>query len=94
MSNPEQENEKMGPAEEPFQSDAEKLARRHMADPSHVITDEELQSIRVGMTPPPDRPTEEAIRDAKDKIADHKADSEEDTTPGGQKMTPWDLIGP
>ena len=76
------------------QSDAEKLVHRHLTDPNHVITDEEMKNIRVGMSSAPDQPTEEAIREAKDKIADHKSDSEDDTTPGGQKMTPWDVIGP
>ena len=80
--------------DQPFQSDTEKLAQRHLADPNHVITDEEMKSIRVGMTPPPDVPTEEAIRNAEEKIADHKSDSEEDNIPGGQKMTPWDVVGP
>lgn len=93
MHNQAEENEKKIPGE-PFQSDTEKLAQRHLANPDHVITEEELRNVRVGMAPPPDGPTEEALRNADEKIADHKADSEEDTTPGSQKITPWDLIGP
>ncbi|HEV7332453.1 MAG TPA: hypothetical protein VGN63_15555 [Flavisolibacter sp.] len=93
MENPTQEN-RNSEQEQPFQSDTEKLAQRHLKDPDHVITDEEMQNIRVGMTPPPDAPTEEAIRDAKEKAADHKADNDGDTTPGAQKITPWDVIGP
>ena len=96
MEKPEHERETTSADhdEKQFQSDTEKLARRHLEDPNHVITDEELKNVRVGMTPPPDQPTEEAIRDSKDKIADHKSDNEDDTIPGGQKMTPWDVIGP
>ncbi|HUC82156.1 MAG TPA: hypothetical protein VMR70_14730 [Flavisolibacter sp.] len=75
-----------------FESDAQKLANKHLADPNHVITDEELKSIRVGMTPPSDEPTQEAVENAEEKVADTKLDSEEDTTPGSQKVTPWDVI--
>ena len=88
-----QENEK--PAQDQsFQTDSEKLVQRHLEDPNHVITEEEMQNIRVGMTPPPDAPTREAIRESDEKIADRKAENEEDTTPGSQKVTPWDVIDP
>jgi hypothetical protein len=36
----------------PFESDTQRIVRRHLEDPNHVITDEDLKSIRVGMTPP------------------------------------------
>jgi hypothetical protein len=35
-----------------FESDTQKLVRRHLSDKDHVITDEEIASIRVGMIPP------------------------------------------
>lgn len=76
----------------PFESDAKKLANRHLADPNHVITDEDMQNIRVGMSPGPDEPTQEAIEHADEKIADKKTINEDDTTPGSQKMTPWDVV--
>jgi hypothetical protein len=63
-----------------------------MADPNHVITEEEMKSIRVGVSGEADAPTEEAIEEANDRIADKKSDSEEDTTPGTEKMTPWDVV--
>lgn len=91
MHNQAEDNKK---PDQPFQSDTEKLAQRHLANPDHVITEEELRNVRVGMAPLPDGPTEEALRNADEKIADHKADREEDTTPGSQKITPWNLIGP
>ena len=87
LSGQEQEN-----GSDRFQSDAEKLANKHMADPNHVITDEEFAKVRVGMTPPPDAPTKEAIKDGEDRIVDHKSDKEDDTIPGGQKVTPWDVV--
>lgn len=77
---------------EPFESDAKKLADRHLADPDHVITDEDMRNIRVGVTPPPDEPTQEAIDQADEKIADRKTTDEDKTLPGSQKITPWDVV--
>jgi hypothetical protein len=92
MATPEQHinNDEQGSGR--FQSDAQKLANQHLADQNHVITDEDLQNVRVGMTPPPDEPTQQAIKDAEERIADRKTDSEDDTIPGAQKTTPWDVI--
>ena len=75
-----------------FQSDAQKPANKHLADPDHIITDEDFANVRVGMTPPPDEPTRQAVEDAEEKIADRKSDSEDDTLPGAQKITPWDVV--
>jgi hypothetical protein len=75
-----------------FESDAAKLVRRHLSDPDHVITDEEMANVRVGMTPPPDAPTQQAVKEADNRIADRKADSESDAVPGAQKSTPWDVL--
>jgi hypothetical protein len=75
-----------------FESDSQKLVRQHLSDPNHVITEEEIASVRVGMTPPPDAPTQQAVQEAEDRVADRKADSEEETLPGAQKSTPWDVI--
>ncbi len=75
-----------------FESDTQKLSRKHLSDPNHQITDEELKQVRVGMSPGADEPTREAVSEAEERIADAKADSEEDTLPGAQKITPWDTV--
>ncbi|MDQ3277457.1 MAG: hypothetical protein M3Q06_03970 [Bacteroidota bacterium] len=88
--NPQSENNHQDDA---FVSDAKKLADKHMADPNHVITDEELQNIRVGVTPSlPDEPTQQAIAEAEDRTGDRKTPDEDKTLPGAQKMTPWDVV--
>lgn len=92
MATPDQMPQSGEQGNQRFESDAQKLTNLHMADPNHVISDEEFQNIRVGMTPPPDAPTQKAIEDAEDKIADKKTDSDDDTIPGAQKSTPWDVI--
>lgn len=40
--------------EEKFETDAQKLVRRHLEDKNHTITEEELRSIKVGVDPIPD----------------------------------------
>lgn len=74
------------------ESDASKLAGKHLADPNHIITEEDMRKIKVGVTGEADAPTKQAVEEAEERIADHKADSEDDTIPGGEKMTPWDTI--
>ena len=75
-------------------SDAKKLADQHLADPHHIITEEDLAKVRVGLNGVPDEPTRQAVTEAEDRVADTKANSDSDTTPGGQKATPWDVINP
>ena len=76
---------------ERFESDTQKLMRKHMADPNHKITDEELAGVRVGMSPGADEPTQEAIKSAEDKVADTKSIKDDETLPGAQRITPWDV---
>ena len=52
-----------------------------------------MQNIKVGVTGEADEPTKRAVKEAEDRVADHKADSEEDIAPGSQKTTPWDVLG-
>lgn len=77
-----------------FESDTQKLVHQHLADPNHQITDEDLQAVRVGMSPGADAPTQQAVKDADERIADTKKDNEDDIVPGAQKSTPWDVLGP
>ena len=76
------------------ESDANKLADKHMADPNHIITDEDMRKIKIGVTGKADEPTRQAIEESEERVADRKADNEDDTTPGAQKATPWDVINP
>lgn len=87
--------------EERFESDTQKLTRKHMEDENHQFTDEEIKNLRVGMSPPVlDEATEVRFEDedaadrVEDKfIGDKKNDSSDDDT-AGKKITPWDTIDP
>lgn len=80
------------PAGQQPESDAKKLAAKHLADPNHIITEEEMRSIRVGVVSAPDEPTKQAVKEGKDRIADTEATNEGELAPGAQKSTPWDVI--
>ena len=86
--------------EERFESDTQKLVRRHMEDPDHHITDEEMANLRVGMNPPElDDATKARLKD-EDAIDDvektmlNGRNIEEDKNTKGDKVTPWDIIEP
>jgi len=79
---------------ERFESDTQKIIHRHLENEDDIITEEDIRNVRVGMSPPPDEPTEEAIRELEGKAADRKAIDEDETAPGEQKVTPWDVVEP
>jgi hypothetical protein len=82
-----------GETSEQFQSDTQKIVKRHLENKDDVITEEDIRNVRVGMSPPLDGATEEALEEREGKVADHKS-IDEGETPGGQKLTPWDVVEP
>ena len=53
---------------ERFQSDTQKIVRRHMENEDDIITDEDIRNVRVGMSPPTmDEPTEARFEDEETK---------------------------
>ena len=84
QQNPSQENLR-------YESDTARLVRRHLSDPNHVFTEEELASIRVGSTPMPDVPSR-ISEDGDDIISENRADHGNKVIPGAQTTTPWDAI--
>ncbi len=91
MDEQKQQPQNTGRREGEFESDTQKLVHRHLSDPNHEITDEELAKVRVGMSPGPDEPTQQAIKESEGRIADKKTIKDDETLPGAQKITPWDL---
>lgn len=100
---PEQENpetpETTGERSERFVSDTQKIVRRHLENEDDVITDEDIRSVRVGMTPPlMDEPTEARFgnEEEKDTVEEEylstREDKEEPEANAGDTLTPWDTI--
>lgn len=86
---------------ERFESDTQKIIRRHLENEDDIITDEDIASVRVGMVPPEfDRATEarfegdEAIDDVEEDLTAGTRDMDKDENLDKGQMTPWDTIEP
>ena len=87
---------------ERFESDSQKIVRRHMEDEKDIITEEDIRSVRVGMeSSTMDAATEARFVDeeTREKIEEHyiskkgKKDKK-DKNLDDQQITPWDTIDP
>lgn len=77
-----------------YESDTQRIIHRHLQNKDDIITDEDIASVRVGMTPQFDEATEERFdNDEKlDQIEDEILGNNEDTEKG--EATPWDTVDP
>jgi hypothetical protein len=69
------------------QSDVEKLMRLHLQTPGHVITDEELRNLKVGITEEPSA----GERKRADGTKDPAGFSEKQE--GDAQSSPWEVLG-
>jgi hypothetical protein len=86
---------------EHFESDTQKIIRRHLENQNDVITDEDIANVRVGMVPPEfDRATEvrfegnEAREEVEDDLTAGTNGMGKDENLDEGKITPWDTIDP
>lgn len=87
--------------DERFESDTQRIVRRHLKNKDDVITDEDIASVRVGMTPPQfDGATEarfeseEAREEVEGDLLEGSEDMEKDENLDEEQTTPWDIIDP
>jgi hypothetical protein len=86
---------------ERFESDTQKIIRRHLENKDDVITDEDIAGVRVGLVPPEfDSATEarfegeEAREDVEDELLNDTEDMEKDENVADEQITPWDTVDP
>jgi hypothetical protein len=96
---PDENNE--GVNNERFESDTQKIVRRHLENEDDMITDEDIANVRVGMVPPEfDSATEarfegeEAREEVEDDLTRGTNDMEKDENLDKEQITPWDTIDP
>lgn len=84
-----------------FESDTQKIIRRHLENEDDIITDEDIANVRVGMVPPEfDAATEarfegeEAREEAEEELTKGADDMKKDENLDEQQITPWDTIDP
>jgi hypothetical protein len=86
---------------ERFESDTQKIIRRHLENENDVITDEDIANVRVGMVPPEfDQATEarfdddEARKEVEDDFTENTNDMDKDENLDEGQITPWDTVDP
>jgi hypothetical protein len=85
-----------------FESDTQKIIRRHLENKDDIITDEDIASVRIGMTPPEfDEATaarfedDDAREEAEENLlGDTEEDMKKDENMDEGQVTPWDTIDP
>lgn len=82
-------------------SDSQKIVRRHLENEDDIITDEDIASVRIGMTPSDLDEATEARFKGEDAIEQEEKDIlgdtdkiEEDENTDERHITPWDTIDP
>ena len=77
-----------------FESDTQKVVRRHLENKDDVITDEDLRNIRVGLTPPVvvGETQEEKLEDTIKEVERESSNTDKDTDRKDNPITPWDLV--
>lgn len=80
---------------ERFESDTQKVVRRHLENEDDIITDEDIKNVRVGMTPPiEERITPENVDEKRDKALENNFENSDEEKPSENPVTPWDTIEP
>lgn len=74
------------PKEERFQPDTTKIVHRHLEDKEHIITDEEIRSVRISTELPP---FDEVTTGAEAATNVIKSEQEE---PSDRPVTPWNTV--
>jgi hypothetical protein len=84
-----------------FESDTQKIIRRHLENKDDIITDEDIAGVRIGMTPPEfDEATaarfegDKARENAEEELLDGTEDMDKDENLDKGQITPWDTIDP
>lgn len=84
---------------ERFESDTQKVVRRHLQNENDIITDEDIANIRVGMVPTEfDKATEarfegdDAREEVENKFTDGTKDTDKDNNLDKGPITPWDTL--
>ena len=89
-------------SEERFESDSQKIVRRHMEDENDIITEDDIRNVRVGMeSSTMDAATEARFVDEETRekieekyIGKKEKKDKEDKNLDDQQITPWDTLDP
>jgi len=84
---------------EQFESDTQRIVRRHLENKDDIITEDDIANVRIGMVPPQfDGATEapfegdEAHEGAEDDLLDNTEEISKDKKLDERPITPWDTL--
>jgi len=72
-----------------FESDTQKVVRKHLEDKDHVISDADIRNVRIGMTPSSNN--ERHIDGMSEEIQTVIQENDKEK-PADDPITPWDTI--
>ena len=87
MANPLNTTENNSRENQP-QSDSQKAVRRHLEDENHVISEDDIRNVRVGVTPEKVDTGEELVK----QVEEENAEKKDDEQPNDKPITPWDVV--
>jgi hypothetical protein len=93
--NMDNELKKSGEASPPegFKTDSQKIVQRHLKDENDIITEQDIRSVRIGVTPPSEANPKQKMEQLIDEVENEsksKKDSDVGTT--DDPITPWDAV--
>lgn len=96
---PQDENvERKSENDEIFESDTQRIIRRHLENKDDIITDEDIASVRVGVNPQFDEATAARFEDdyardqAEEDLIGDTDKLEEEKNSEDDQVTPWDTL--
>lgn len=96
---PQDENvERHSDNEDQFESDTQRIIRRHLENKDDIITDEDIASVRVGVNPQFDEATAARFEDdnaqdqAEEDLLGDTEEIEKEKNSDGDQITPWDTV--
>jgi hypothetical protein len=80
--------------EDRFETDAQRIVRRHLENEDDVITDEDLRSVRIGQVIPVEtnEEGEEKLEELIEEVEKKTPYSDPDIKPNDDPITPWDAV--
>jgi len=95
IQNQDRELEEENGTSEQFESDTQRIIHRHLANPDDIITDADIESVRIGMTPPASENQEEvADRFEAEMNSEPQGTDTEEPVKGSEDIppTPWEVV--
>lgn len=78
---------------EQFETDSQRIVRRHLENENDIITDEDLRNVRIGMTPGTDEPTEDKMESLIEEVESEKKSTDDNGIDSNDNpITRWDAV--